>query len=74
MGACEGSAEPLGNESATGEAIEKPEMPDVGVMTLGLTADPFAARPTDVGWGAVEGKGWPEPSWGPCSRIDRWKL
>ena len=60
MGACEGSAEPLENEFATSEAIEKPEMLDVDVMTLGLTIDVFTTRPTEVGWDAIEGKGWPE--------------
>ena len=50
------------------------EMPDVDVMTLGLTTDAFTARPTNMGQGAIEGKGQPEPSWGPWSRIDRWKL
>jgi len=52
----------LGNESVTGEAIDKPEMPDVGVRTLGLTAEAVAARPTEVGWGAVERKEWLVPS------------
>jgi hypothetical protein len=61
----------LANDSVTGEAIEKPEMPDVGVMTLGLTADALTASPREVGWDAVEGKGRLEAPWWPWQRIDR---
>ena len=70
-GACEGSVEPFINESVTGESIDKPEMPGVGVRTQGLIADAAAARATEVGWGAVEAKGRLVPSWWPWRRMDR---
>jgi hypothetical protein len=38
-----GGADESGNAAVIGDAIDKPEMPDVGVRRLGLTADAVPA-------------------------------
>jgi hypothetical protein len=46
-------------ECRASEAIEKLEMPDVGIITPGLTTDAFDTGRMGAGLGAIEGKGRP---------------
>jgi len=52
-----GGADASMNESASGDAIDKPEMSEVGVKRVELTADAVPGMTTGVRCGAAEGKG-----------------